>query len=150
MTPLPSLGFIFSRACPEVCGRKCKKRVRVCQGPYEVACSDGKPEELSTCAALNVTSTTAAPDSSTNDNVEGEGTDDEYSMNMDEYEYDENSEKDDTKDNEEEDDKENGESGNEEDNVDEEKSQNLSNMHNSMKDRGVRKRRLRKLRKDTQ
>ena len=129
------------RACPEVCGRKCKKRVRVCQGPYELACSDGKAEEFSTCAALNVTSTTSKPSGS--DNVEGEGTDDEYSMNMDEYEEDG-----DNKDNEEEE-EENAESENEDD-TDEDKSQNLSNKHNNMKDRKVRKRRLRKMRKDIQ
>jgi len=64
------------KACPDICGRSCKKRIRVCHGPFQEACADGKSgslisiihsikylrfnfdldvDEFSKCDALNMT-----------------------------------------------------------------------------------------------
>jgi len=41
-------------ACPDVCGRRCQRRVRLCNGPYHLACvGQGRAEEFSDCDALN-------------------------------------------------------------------------------------------------
>ena len=128
----------LSRACPDVCGRRCKKRFRVCQGPYEDACTDGKPEELSSCAALNISSTTSVLSPTT----EADDDDDEYSMNMDEYGYDDDGGSND--DNNKTDTDKNEDNEEEEEDVDEDKDKNQAFMKNGDR-RFVRKRRLRKV-----
>ena len=41
-------------ACPEVCGRRCRRRIRACHGPFHLVCSgQGKAEEFDDCPALN-------------------------------------------------------------------------------------------------
>ena len=49
-----SLFFREDEACPDVCGRRCQRRVRLCNGPYHLACvGQGRAEEFSDCDALN-------------------------------------------------------------------------------------------------
>jgi len=41
-------------ACPSICGRRCRRRTRACNGPYQLACvGQGKGEEFDDCPALN-------------------------------------------------------------------------------------------------
>ena len=46
--------FRQEEACPSVCGRRCRRRTRACNGPYQLACvGQGKGEEFDDCPALN-------------------------------------------------------------------------------------------------
>lgn len=47
-----------SDSCPDVCGRRCRRRIRACGGPYELSCAGrGKAEEFDDCPALNSATT---------------------------------------------------------------------------------------------
>lgn len=42
-----------SDACPDFCGRRCRKRVRYCNGPYNLICKGrGKPDDFDDCPEL--------------------------------------------------------------------------------------------------
>lgn len=44
----------LEEACPSVCGRRCRRRIRACHGPYQLACfGQGRAEEFDDCPALN-------------------------------------------------------------------------------------------------
>ena len=96
------------------------------------------PDELSQCDALNITSTTESSSNgatTTTNRNDDNNTDDEYSMNMNEYEYDDANDNSNTND-------DNGEN-------DENKEQETEDSNFRVQDRRVvRKRRLRKLRKE--
>ena len=41
-------------ACPDECNRRCRRRTRLCNGPYHLACAgQGRAEEFDDCPALN-------------------------------------------------------------------------------------------------
>merc|ERR1712048_551507 len=41
-------------ACPDICGRRCRRRIRLCNGPYHLACAgQGRAEEFDDCPDLN-------------------------------------------------------------------------------------------------
>ena len=49
-----NVNFRLQEACPDVCGRRCRRRIRSCHGPYHLACSgQGKAEDFDNCPALN-------------------------------------------------------------------------------------------------
>ena len=55
-----NVNFRLQEACPDVCGRRCRRRIRSCHGPYHLACSgQGKAEDFDNCPALNNPATTS-------------------------------------------------------------------------------------------
>lgn len=64
-------GEWLQEACPDVCGRRCRRRIRSCHGPYHLACSgQGKAEDFDNCPALNNPATTSFQRSTTRLNFE--------------------------------------------------------------------------------
>ena len=46
--------FRLNDACPDICGRRCRRRIRLCNGPYHLACAgQGRAEEFDDCPDLN-------------------------------------------------------------------------------------------------